>query len=118
MDAGEVCAAIRHFRSYWRPADGTPTDRRVIVGLLERARNDIDDSIRRYQKGSRVNLIDVEAQDLSEGDKVYFAKQDQTHIVTNNALITKGRDEVQCIVFGNWELYAEPSETFSVEIGE
>lgn len=117
MDAGEVASAIRHFRSYWRPADATLTDRRVIVGLLERARYDIDDTVRRYRRGLIVQKIQVEAQDLDKGDRVFFPRLEVVHEVreVSDSPDEKGYKRVD---FTDFFIDCDPQEEFEVVIDD
>lgn len=113
LDVGEILTVVRNLERY-QNVDLNRADLRIVVSHLELSTYKIGELLRRFKsKLGTMQIVRVEAQDLEEGNRIFFHKQEVIHVLTS----TKDSDEIEGFVelsFGGMKIDAEPDEEFEV----
>ncbi len=108
--------------SRFREAPLTRTELERAVKALELTQYKAGELSRRFRgRLGTVETIDVEAQDISDGDEVFFSKQNERHTVVSNKPTPDMEGFVRLTFEAGarpgWYLDLEKSETLPVMVG-
>lgn len=118
LAAGELATAMRELER-WNPATCSRKEAKTVAGLLRIGIYRSEAMLRKYEaRVGNVQTVKVEAQDIEEGDKLFFPKLDRIEPVTK---ITDSPVEpgfLRITLAENIDLDVDPSEEFAVVISE
>lgn len=115
LSAGELAVSTRELER-WNPTTVSRKDARIVVGLLELGKNRNDVLLRKWKaRLGEVQTVKMEAQDISAGDEIYFAKPEQIHVI-NDVSLSPCEPGWTRLSFGEprFTLDVDPTEEFDV----